>query len=168
MRESHVIRNMTVVAGLWLALGTVQTRPLNAASVQEQPATAPLVVTAGKSMVLDSSLNIERVSLGNGELAEAVAVNPREVLINAKTPGDTTLILWQQGGPRLVYDLTVRPNTSKLDMVNQQIARDMPGQDMTVQVEGPNVFLRGTAKDLVSAERAESIASTLGKVVNLL
>jgi pilus assembly protein CpaC len=35
-------------------------------------------------------------------------------------------------------------------------------------VEGKNVFLRGTVADEVAADRALSIASTLGKVVNLL
>jgi len=166
MPDSRTIRIVSAAAGVWLGLGAIQA--VFAASVQDSSTTTPLVVTAGKSMVLDSPLNIERVSLGNGELAEAVAVNPREVLINAKVPGETTLIVWQQGGPRLVYDLTVRPNTSRLDNINQQIARDMPGQDISVQVEGLGVFVRGTAKDLVSAERAEAIASTLGKVVNLL
>src|SRR5262249_54633633 len=106
--------------------------------------------------------------LANGELAEAVAVNPREVLINGKTAGETTLILWQQGGPRLMYDLVVRPSTARLETVRQQISRELAGQDIGVYVDGENVFLRGMAKDLVSAERAINMAGVLGKVVNLL
>src|SRR5205814_7644178 len=34
--------------------------------------------------------------------------------------------------------------------------------------ENEMVFLRGTAKDMISADRAAAIAGTLGKVVNLL
>jgi pilus assembly protein CpaC len=138
------------------------------ATMQAQSNTPPLVVTAGKAIVLDSPMNIERVSLANGDLAEAVAVNPREVLINAKAPGDTTLIVWQQGGPRLVYDLTVRRAPGRLENASQQIARELAGQDITLSLEGDNVFLRGTAKDLTSAERAAAIAGTVGKVINLL
>jgi pilus assembly protein CpaC len=167
MLRSRLIRQVSL-AGLLLAPAAAISGALSAATAQGQAPAAPLVVTAGKSMVLDSPLNIERVSLGSGELAEAVAVNPREILINAKAPGETTLIVWQQGGPRLVYDLIVRPSTSKLEVVNQRIGRELPGQDMTVQVEGDNVFLRGTAQDVVSAQRAFNIAATLGKVVNLL
>ncbi len=33
---------------------------------------------------------------------------PKEVLINGKAPGETSLIVWQQNGARLIYDLTVR------------------------------------------------------------
>jgi len=46
--------------------------------------------------------------VANGELVEAIAINPQEVLINGKLPGETSLIVWQHGGRRLVYDLTVR------------------------------------------------------------
>lgn len=168
MLLSRPIYLLPAAAGLWLVLAAALPETVYAAELQGQAATAPLVVTAGKSMVLDSPMNIERVSLANGDVAEAVAVNPKEVLINAKLPGETTLIVWQQGGPRLVYDLTVRPNTNKLESINQQLSRDLPGQDLSVHVEGDTVFLRGTAADLVSAERAASIAATMGKVINLL
>jgi|HubBroStandDraft_1064217.scaffolds.fasta_scaffold01133_7 pilus assembly protein CpaC len=137
-------------------------------AVELQGQNAPLVVTVGKSLVLDNAMNIQRISLANGELAEAVAVNPREVLINGKAPGETSLIIWQQGGPRLLFDLTVRASNSRLDNVRGQIARELPGQDVSVYQEGDSVFVHGTAKDMVSAERATAIAATLGKVVNLL
>src|SRR5438552_13952112 len=66
-------------------------------------AAGKLVVTVGKSLIIDSPMNIQRVSVANGELMEAVAVNPKEVLINGKAPGETSLIIWQQGGTRLLY-----------------------------------------------------------------
>ena len=118
--------------------------------------------------MLDNAMNIQRISLANGDLAEAVAVNPREVLINGKAVGETSLIIWQQGGPRLLFDLTVRPSTTKLEDVRAQLARELPGQDVSVYLEGESAFVHGTAKDLVSAERAAAISATLGKVVNLL
>ena len=139
---------------------------LSAAELQAQ--SAPLVVTVGKSLVLDNAMNIQRISLANGDLAEAVAVNPREVLINGKMAGETSLVIWQQGGPRLLFDLTVRSSSSRMDNVRGALARELGGQDITLSMEGDNVFLHGTAKDILSADRALSIAATLGKVVNLL
>jgi pilus assembly protein CpaC len=167
MRRMPYTLRPPAAARLFTALAAL-TGSLFVVAMQAEPAASPLVVTAGKSLVLDSPLNIQRVSLANGDLAEAVAVNPRELLINGKAPGETTLILWQQGGPRLVYDLTVRTNPTKLENVRQQISTELPGQDIGVYLQGDTVFLRGTAKDLVSAGRAETIAATLGKVVNLL
>ena len=39
-------------------------------------ASRDLAVTVGKSVLVDSVANIERVSVANGDLAEAVAITP--------------------------------------------------------------------------------------------
>jgi len=129
---------------------------------------AKLLVTVGKSLIIDSPVEIRRVSVANGTLAEAVAVNPKEVLINGLMPGETSLILWQQNGSRIVYDLTVRLSGQKLDAARQQVAHDFPTDDINLTFENDTVFVRGKVKDLIAAERVMSIASTLGKTVNLL
>ena len=127
-----------------------------------------LAVTVGMSLILDTPADLRRVSVANGDLAEALAVNPREVLINGKAPGETSVILWQQDGVRTMYDLTVRQNPARIPAVQAQLKRGLPGQDVSLDFENDTVFLRGTVKDLSSAERAAGMAATLGKVVNLL
>ncbi len=127
-----------------------------------------LVVSVGKSLILDTPADLRRVSVANGDLAEALAVTPREALINGKAPGETTVILWQQDGTRTMYDLTVRQNTARIQAVQRQLQRGLAGQPVTFDFENDTVFLHGTVRDRSSAERAVAMASTLGKVVNLL
>ena len=127
-----------------------------------------LVVTVGKSLILDCPVDLRRISVANVDLADALAVNPREVLINGKAPGETSVIIWQQDGGRAFYDLRVRPSTARLEAVRRQVEQELPRQDVSLAVENDTVFLRGTVKDLSSAGRALSMAATLGKVVNLL
>src|SRR5579863_8973775 len=150
------------------AVKAVQTT--SAASVQEgHPAAArDLFVTVGNSLVVDSPVNIQRVSVANGDLAEALAVNPREVLVNGKATGETSMIIWQQGGNRLFFDLTIRASNAKVAAVQQEIDREMQGQDVKVSYDNEMVFLHGTVKDLTSSDRAAAIAGSLGKTVNLL
>jgi len=149
----------------------------DSARVGQEPAAAgaprsategKLVATVGKSLIIDSPLKIEKISVANGDLVEAVAINPQEVLINGKLPGETSLIVWQQGGQRLVYDLTVRVSPVKLEAVRQQIARDFPNDDINVTFDNDTVFVRGSVKDMLSANRVMEIAGTLGKPLNLL
>ncbi|HTT64503.1 MAG TPA: pilus assembly protein N-terminal domain-containing protein [Bryobacteraceae bacterium] len=165
MSRKRTLHRLAAMASVFWPLAGL---PGILAGAELQTQNAPLVVTVGKSLVLDNAMNIQRISLANGDLAEAVAVNPREVLINGKAAGETSLVIWQQGGPRLLFDLSVRPSTTRLDAVRAQVARELPGQDVSVYLEGQNVFVHGTAKDMVSAQRAAAIAATLGKVVNLL
>ena len=131
-----------------------------------------LELTVGKSLLLDSTQPMERVSVGLGGFAEVTAVSPSEVLVNAKAPGETTLIIWRQNGTRSYYDLTVRPSrflaNTRIELADRQIREELPGQNIRVALEDDTFFLRGTVKDITSADRAFSIASTLGKAVNLL
>ena len=46
-----------------------------------------LVLTVGKSLVVNSAATIERIAVGYGEIAEARAVGPKEILIDGKAPG---------------------------------------------------------------------------------
>jgi pilus assembly protein CpaC len=127
-----------------------------------------LVVTVGKSLIIDSPLKIQRISVANGELMEAVAVNPKEVLINGKAPGETSLIIWQENGTRLLYDLTVRMSSVRLESTREQLARDFPGDAINVTYENDTAFVRGRVKDVIAADRVMQVVSTLGKAVNLL
>ncbi len=141
------------------------------AAEQAPPAggvTGTLMVTVGKSITIDSPLNIQRVYYANGDLVEAVAINPKEVLITGKAPGVTTLMLWQQNGNRMMYELTVRPSPVKLDAIRQQIARDFPDDEINISWDNDTAFVRGTVKDVTSADRIMAMVLTLGKAINLL
>ena len=159
-----------VLAGLWLWVAPNGRAGDEVPATQEAPAGPPgkLVVTVGKSLIIDSPMKIQRISVANGDLIEAVAVNPKEVLINGKAAGETSLIVWQEGGNRLLYDLTVRLSPIKLDVVRGQLARDFPKEDINVTFENDTAFVRGTVKDVTAADRVMAITASLGKSVNLL
>lgn len=137
---------------------------------EESP--SDLFVDVGKSVVINSALPIERVSVGFGDIAEATVVDPQEVLLNGKAPGQTSLIIWQRGGTKLFFDVSVKPSrfasASRLETLRREMNREMPGQKIDVSVDNDLIFLRGSVKDLGAAERAMSIASAMGKAVNLL
>ncbi len=158
-------------AGPQAAAGQAQPAAAQAAPGSEESPNE-LFVTVGKSVIVNSSVPIERVSVGFGDVAEATVVAPTEVLVNGKAAGETSLIIWQQGGGKLFFDILVQPSrfatNSRTDMLRRQIAKELPGQKIDISVENDLIFLRGTARDLTSADRAMAIASALGKPVNLL
>ena len=175
----QVVRIALAAASACLLAGPVRAddpiTPAQAAAAQEgvSKAAAPgvigkLTVTVGKSLTIDSPLAIKRLSTANGNLVEAVAIGPKEVLINGKQPGETSLIIWQDNDARLIYDLTVRLSPLRLNAAREQIARDFPDADINVTFDNDTAFVRGTVRDLVSADRIMAIVATLGKAVNLL
>jgi pilus assembly protein CpaC len=129
---------------------------------------AQLRVGWGKSIVVDSAVDIKRVSVANPDMVEALGISPREVLVNGKQPGETTLIVWQDGGSRQIYDVSVDAPNTLLETVRAKISQELPGQDVTVTADREVVFVQGTVNDVMSSNRAMAIAATLGKPVNLL
>jgi len=172
MRLARAVLSLLIAIMLQGAETVPATVPVAERTGEAANVTEALTVLVGKSLLLESRIEIERISVGYGDIAEASAVGPREVLLNGKAPGVTSLIIWQRNGAKMFFDVTVRANgsgtLSKVDAVRAELGRELPGQDIELSYENETVFLRGRVKDLVSSERAVSIANTLGKTVNLL
>lgn len=126
-----------------------------------------LTVMVDKSMVLERPQGLRRISIANGSIVEAAALSTKEVLLNGKSPGDTTLLLWNRQGQISMFDVHVMASTANIDLVKAQLHHEV-GPDAILTVDGKSVFLRGTVASPAAADRAETIAATLGKVVDLL
>jgi pilus assembly protein CpaC len=133
-----------------------------------QDSRVELTVTVNKSTIIETAASVKRLSTANGEVAEAVAVSGREVVVNGKQSGETSLIIWDSTGKRTIYDVRVLPSQLKVEAIRKQLADELPGQQISLTVEDGSVILRGSAKDAISSERALAIAAVVGKVANLL
>ena len=142
------------------------------ASISSQDSANELSVSVGKTVLVDCTWPITRVAIGQGDLAEVHATSPTEIMVAGKTVGETSLIIWDSHGGRQFFNITVRPSSAVLhdnmDAIRREIKAELPGDSLRVSSENGVIFLRGTVKDLISSERAVKIASTGGKVVNLL
>ena len=164
---------LSLVLSAWPGL-QAQTAPpfFQPASVSTQDSTNELSVGVGKTVLVDCTWPIARIALGQGDLAEVHATNPTEVMVEGKAVGETSLIIWDSHGGRQFINVTVRASASalhdNLDAIRRELKAELPGDSLRVSSENGAIFLRGTVKDIISSDRAVKIASTGGKVVNLL
>jgi pilus assembly protein CpaC len=151
--------------------------PSQAAGSSIQDSANDLSVAVGKTVLVDVAWPIKRIANNLAEVADVHATSPTEVMVQGKTPGETSLIIWDTHGGRQFFNVTVRANTSalndNLDSIRRELRAELPGQTLKISSENGSIFLRGTVKDLNSSERAVKIAavglpSAAGKVVNLL
>ena len=142
------------------------------AGARYEDSTNELNVEVGKAVLVDCAQPIKQVAVGTGDVAEATAISPTEIMITGKGPGATSLIIWDIHGGRQFFNVTVRPSAGltgdNLDAIRRELRTELPGQTIRVTYSNNSVFLRGTVTDLTSSARAVQIASTAGKVVNLL
>jgi pilus assembly protein CpaC len=146
--------------------------PPQPAGASTQDSANDLTVAVGKSVLVDTARPIERIAVGSSDLAEATAISRTEVMLNGKAPGETTLIVWQTGGGRQFFNVKVHASSfvasDHMETLRREFKTEFPGQTLRVSSENGLIFLRGSVKDLNSSDRAVQIASTAGKVVNLL
>lgn len=63
----------------------------------------------GKSQVLNFDKNIERVSITDNSIAEIVVLSPKQLLVNGKKPGTTSIIFWSEtDGKPVFYNLVIQ------------------------------------------------------------
>ncbi|MGO8758980.1 MAG: type II and III secretion system protein family protein [Terracidiphilus sp.] len=143
-----------------------------AAETSYEDSTNELSVAVGKSVLVDCAQPIQRVAVGLGEVAEATAISPTEIMIDGKLAGETSLIIWDIHGGRQFFNVKVHPpaaiSADNLDAIRRELRSELPGQTIRVSFSNNSIFLRGTVNDLDSSARAVKIASSAGKVVNLL
>ena len=75
-----------------------------------------LQLSVGRSMPITTATAITKVSVATPEVADVVVVGERELVINAKTAGETDAIIWLQSGRRQHYRVSVHSPSDRLQL----------------------------------------------------
>jgi pilus assembly protein CpaC len=149
-----------LLAGAMLAASlAVPPGALSAEPSQQAPMGDEIPLTIGKSIVLDIPDEIQRVALTNEEVADAIAISTREVLINAKAEGVTTLVLWSRSGDRTFFTISVAPNVR---MVQDHLRATFPGEQVRVTSNRGVMTLNGKVSDPAVEERIIALLQGMG------
>jgi Flp pilus assembly secretin CpaC len=65
-------------------------------------------VTVGQSVTHKLATNVKTVSIADSDVADVVVAGPREVLINGKKVGLTTMVVWDENNVSAIFDVVVR------------------------------------------------------------
>jgi len=139
----------------------------NVTGVIQGTATERVLLTAGRSTVLMTNFDITRIAVTNPEVADAVVVRPREVLVDGKAAGTVSLIIWGHD-TRTHYDVVVDRGVSVLQQNFQQL---FPGEEINVAVNDEAVVLSGAVSSndvMLRAAEISRAAFPKFSVVNML
>src|SRR5271170_7010783 len=73
-----------------------------------------LRLTVGKTVVIDYPADIRQISTSNADILDASPATTREILLNAKSLGSATLVVWSKSGDRTFYNVNVELNLEPL------------------------------------------------------
>jgi pilus assembly protein CpaC len=124
-------------------------------------------VLIGQSRLITFDRSLERFSVSNPEIAEAVLVSANQVVINGKAFGQINLIAWEKNSAHfIIFDVYVRTN---LSLIDSQIRALFPKDDIRLSQANGSVVLSGTVSDTRTAAAADAVIQAAGfKTVNML
>jgi pilus assembly protein CpaC len=134
---------------------------------QSQPqGSAPLRVMVGKSLLINTTERLRRISVTDPNIAYPQVITPTQILVHGKTPGEVSLLIWDELERSRSFDLRVDVDVSA---AAEEERRVFPDEQITVTPSRAAVVLSGHVSTEDVVKRAGELASAYSpKVVNVL
>jgi pilus assembly protein CpaC len=147
------------------APGGTQTANLPAQS-QANQGSAPLRVMVGKSLLINTNERLRRISITDDSIAFARVITPTQILVHGKTPGEVSLLIWDELERSRSFDLRVDVDVSACADEEHRV---FPDEQITVTPSRAAIVLSGHVSTEDVAKRAGELASAYSpKIINVL
>src|SRR5215471_995675 len=100
-------------AAAWFATAAAQT-------VTVAPA-HDIALVEGRGELLRFQSDISKVVISEPKIADAIVISPREIMVNAKGPGRTTLVVWETGAEPARYEIAVSKDMADWEAFQKHI-----------------------------------------------
>ena len=126
----------------------------------------PLRVMVGKSLLINSTERLSRISVTDPNIATATVMTPTQILVNGRSPGEISLIIWDELDRSRSFDLRVDVDVSTCA---EEERRVFPDEQISVTPSRSAIVLSGHVSNEEVYKRAGELASAYSpKVVNVL
>ena len=140
------------------------TTPASGQSVT--PGAAPLRVMVGKSLLINTTERLKRVSVTDPTVADALVVTPTQVLVNGLAPGEVSLLIWDELERSRSFDLRVDVD---ITAASEEMHRLFPDEQINVTPSRSAIVISGHVTTEDVSKHAGALASAYSKnVVNVL
>jgi len=119
-------------------------------------------IVVGHSLLIRTPTRVKRILTGNPAVIESVVTSPAELVITAKMPGSSSLMLWDEAGRNRSLDVYADVDVSAL---RNSLDQTFPSTGVDVQSEGERVVLVGTVPSKDVADQMLKMADNFSKEV---
>src|SRR5579863_8817401 len=143
------------------------TQTANLPPQSEQPqGSAPLRVMVGKSLLINTTERLRRISVTDPTIAYAQVITPTQILVHGHTPGEVSLLIWDELERSRSFDLRVDVDVTACA---EEEHRVFPDEQISVTPSRAAIVLSGHVSTEDVSKRAGELASAYSpKVINVL
>ncbi len=127
---------------------------------------APLRVMVGKSLLINTTEQIKRISVTDPTIADPTVLTSTQILVHGRAAGEVSLIIWDENERSRSFDLRVDVDVSACA---EEEHRVFPEEQISVTPSRAAIVLSGHVTTEDVAKRAGELASAYSKnVINVL
>jgi pilus assembly protein CpaC len=127
---------------------------------------APLRVMVDKSLLINTTERIKRISVTDPTIADPTVLTPTQILVHGRAAGEVSLIIWDELERSRSFDLRVDVDVSACA---EEEHRVFPEEQISVTPSRAAIVLSGHVTTEDVAKRAGELASAYSKnVINVL
>src|SRR5580698_42768 len=139
------------------------------ARAADPPVGRAISLTEGTGELLQFGRDIERLAISEPKIADAVVVSTHDVMVNAKGPGQTTLVVWEAGAGPVRYNIRVVKDTTEQDGLRTALGGSLraaiPDSEIEFTGNAEQIVLTGKVANTEQFKRAEALAGLHAKKV---
>lgn len=113
-----------------------------------------LYAVAGKTQLIKFDEPVKRISITDPSLADLVLLSPKELLLNGKKAGRTSLIFWGDSNKPVFFNMIVQQDTDAFMQAVNQIA---PNEDIQYAFTDDGVIMSGHVSSTAVKNQIEDI-----------
>src|SRR5713226_3627815 len=138
--------------------------PQQAPAASEGP--APLRVMVGKSLLINTTDRLKRVSVSDPEIADALVVTATQILVHGRSPGEVSLLIWDESERSRSFDLRVDVD---ITAAAQEMKQIFPDEQIDVSASRSAIVLSGHVTTEDVEKHAGMVAAAYSKnIINVL
>ncbi len=122
-----------------------------------------LHLVVGRSLFVNTKHRLSRVFVTNPAVLDSYTASPNQIVLTAKSPGTSNLILWDETGQSQAYFVASDMN---IDTLRDSLKQALPAENIDVRQSEGRIILSGTVGTDAIADSAVKIATLYSKDIS--
>jgi pilus assembly protein CpaC len=131
--------------------------------IEDVSTSAPIHIMVGRSMLVSTANRLAKVYVTNPAIIDSYTASPNQLVVAAKQPGVSSLIVWDESGHSQTYLISSDIN---VDRLKESMKQALPNEKIEVRGEEGRVVLSGITGTTANSDTAARLAGLYSKDVS--
>jgi pilus assembly protein CpaC len=124
--------------------------------------TQSIHVQVGRSIILNTQARLRRIVVSNPDVLDTATISPTQLVITAKAPGSSSLVLWDESSNARIVDVYADVDVAGL---RESIRSAHPDEQVIITSEEGKIVLTGSVTTRAAADDMVRLSSLYSKAV---